>query len=145
MSNDINSVFLIGRLTAAPEMKYTKTGTAHSEFTIANNRTWRSNDEKKESVSFFICSAWGKFAEIIAKHCTKGMRIGITGHMEQHRWEDKDGAKRSSIIVEVENLQFLNQTSEKSNNSEQDKNESDTSGYDDIPPSQPFGDDDVPM
>ena len=106
MANDINRVFMIGRLTKDPELKYTQGGTAVASLSVANNKTFTQNNEKKEQVSFFSCVAWGKLGELIAQHCKKGERIGIEGRLQQRSWE-KDGQKRSTVEIVVENFQFL--------------------------------------
>lgn len=107
MSNDINSVFIIGRLTAAPELRYTSGGSPVANFTVANNREYKVNGEKKQFVSFVPCIAWNKLGEIIAKYCKKGQRVGIEGRLQQRSWEDQSGQKRSSFEIVVDNFQFL--------------------------------------
>ena len=106
MSNDINRVFMIGRLTKDPELRYTQGGASIASFSLASNRSYTVQNEKKEDVSFFACVAWGKLGELIAQHCKKGERIGIEGRLQQRSWE-KDGQKRSTVEIVVENFQFL--------------------------------------
>ena len=107
MATDINRVFIIGRLTKAPELRYTQGGTAVASFTLANNKTYMQNNEKKDSCSFFNCIAWGKPGEVIAQHCKKGQRIGIEGRLQQRSWQDQNGQKRNTVEIVVENFQFL--------------------------------------
>jgi single-strand DNA-binding protein len=107
MANDINRVFLIGRLTKDPDLRYTQGGTSITSFTIANNRTYNSQNERKEMVSFFNCIAWGKSGEVIAQYCKKGQRIGIEGRLQQRSWQDQSGQKRSTVEIVIENFQFL--------------------------------------
>lgn len=111
MSNDLNRVVLIGRLTRDPEIRYTPSGTAVSSFSLANGRTYTVTGEKKEQVSYFDCIAWSKLGEIIAEYCKKGHRIAIEGKLQQSRWNDQDGNKRSKIEVVVDNFQFLTERS----------------------------------
>ena len=111
MANDINRVFLIGRLTKDPELRYTQGGTSIASFTVANNRTYTAQNERKETVSFFSCIAWGKPGEVIAQHCKKGQRIGIEGRLQQRSWQDQSGGKRSTVEIVVENFQFLSEKS----------------------------------
>ena len=120
MSSDLNRVTLIGRMTSDAQLKYTQLGTSVASFSIANNKSYTRNGEKKEQVSFFNCVAWGKLGEIMTEHCKKGMRIGIEGRLQQRSWDDKDGNKRSTVEVVVETFQFLdskNATSDIVNNS----------------------------
>ncbi len=108
MAGDINRVTIIGRLTRDPELKYTQGGAAIGNFSIANNRTYTTGSgEKKEEVNYFDCIAWGKLGEIITEHCRKGRRIAVEGRLQQRRWEDQNGNKRSKIEIVVDNFQFL--------------------------------------
>jgi len=107
MASDLNKTIIIGRLTRDPELRYTQNGTSVASFSIANNRTYASSGEKKDSVSFFNCVAWGKLGEIIVQYCKKGHRIGLDGRLQQRTWEDKDGSKKNTIEIVAENVHFL--------------------------------------
>lgn len=100
--SDIFKVIGNGRLVKDVELKQTTSGTRVGSFSIAVNRKY--ND--KEETSFFNCVAFGKTAEIIAQYVKKGHRIGIDGRLVQRSWE-KDGQKRSTVEIVVENFQFL--------------------------------------
>lgn len=112
MANDLNKVIQIGRLTKDPELRYTQGGSSVANFSIAVNRSYKVNDEKREETSFFNCIAWGKLGEIIAEHCKKGQRIGIDGRLQQRSWDDNEGKKRYSIEIVVDNFQFLSSKGE---------------------------------
>jgi single-strand DNA-binding protein len=105
--NDLNRVFLIGRLVADIELKHTKSGTAIANFSIANNQTRTTGGEKKESVSFFNCLAWQKGAELLAQYGRKGNRIAIEGRLQQKSWTGNDNVKHYAIEIAIENFQFL--------------------------------------
>jgi len=107
MANDINRVCLVGRLTRDPELKFTPSNTPIANFSLANNRTYVQNGEKKEQAYFFNCIAWGKGGQIISQYCKKGQRIIVEGRIQQRSWDDKDGNKRSTVEIVVENFQFL--------------------------------------
>ncbi|MBN2403513.1 MAG: single-stranded DNA-binding protein [Spirochaetes bacterium] len=108
MAGDLNRVTIIGRLTRDPELKYIQSGTAVTNFSIANNRNYTTNSgEKKEEVSYFDCIAWGKMGEILAEYCKKGRRIALEGRLQQRRWEDQEGNKKSKIEIVTDNIQFL--------------------------------------
>lgn len=107
MANDINRVFMIGRLTKDPELRYTQGGTSIASFSIANNRSYTVQNEKKEQVSFFNCLAWGKGGEVLAQYAKKGSKIGIEGRLQQRSWQDQNGQKRNTVEIVVENFQFL--------------------------------------
>jgi single-strand DNA-binding protein len=107
MASDLNRVILIGRLTRDPELRYTPSGTAVASFSLANNRTYAVTGEKKDQVSYFDCVAWSKLGEIITEYCKKGHRIAVEGRLQQRRWDDQDGKKRTKVEVVIENFQFL--------------------------------------
>jgi single-strand DNA-binding protein len=107
MANDINRIFMIGRLTKDPDLRYTQGGTSIASFSVANNRSYSAQNERKEMVSYFNCIAWGKSGEVIAQHCKKGQRIGIEGRLQQRSWQDQSGQKRNTVEIVVENFQFL--------------------------------------
>ena len=139
MSNDINKVILIGRLTREPELKYIPSGTAVANFSLASNKSFTQNGEKKESTSFFNCIAWGKLGEIMDQYCKKGHRIGIEGKLQQRSWEDKDGNKRSAVEIVVDNFQFLD--------SKKGDDSGDNTEGNPVPDEQspPFDDDSIPF
>ena len=107
MASDLNRVVLIGRLTRDPEIRYTPAGTAVASFSLANNRSYSVSGEKKEQVYYFDCIAWSKLGEIITEYCKKGHRVAVEGRLQQTRWDDQDGKKRSRVELVVENFQFL--------------------------------------
>ena len=104
----LNKVMLIGNLTRNPELRFTPSGSAVTDFTLAVNRTYTSNGEKKEEVCFVDIVAWGKQAETISKYLQKGSPMYLEGRLQLDRWEDKEsGQKRSKMRVVAENFQFL--------------------------------------
>lgn len=130
---DLNRVTIIARLTRDAELKYTQSGTAICNFSVANNRTWSTNGDKKEEVNYFDCIAWGKQGEFIAEYAKKGKRVAIDGRLQQNRWEDKDGSKRSKIEIIVESIQILDY--DKKDSQETSAPES----------NNPFADDNIPF
>ena len=104
MSNDLNRLTLIGRMTRDPETNFIQSGTAVTKFSIANNFKYK----EKETVSYFNCIAWGKLGEVIAEYTKKGSRVSVEGKIRQQHYEDKKtGEKKSSFEVTVDFVQFL--------------------------------------
>lgn len=105
-----NTVFLMGNLTADPELRYGPTGTAICTFTLAHNKRWRTESgEEKEKVSFIGCVMFGKRAEAFAKHHSKGTRAFVEGELAQDTWEEKEtGKKREKTKVHVNSWEFVN-------------------------------------
>ena len=135
---DLNKVILIGRLTRNPEMRYTQSGSAVANFSLAVNRSYGAGDDRKEQVSFFNCIAWIKLAELIIQYCKKGDRIGLEGRLQQRTW-DQDGIKRSTVEIVAENIQFLTPKNE----NEIPKPEVQAPGFNSN--DNPFSDDDIPF
>lgn len=122
MSNDLNKVELIGRLTRDADLKYTTTGTAIAGISLASNRSVKKQDNWETEVSYFDASIYGKSAENLKPYLTKGKTIAIAGHLNQDRWE-KDGQKFSRIKIEVEELQLLGGNSSEKPNSSNGENQ----------------------
>ena len=104
-----NKVVLIGNLTRDPQSKTLPSGTVVTEFGMAVNRKYRTQQgEDREEVTFVDCSAFGKTAETIAQWCQKGKLLFVEGRLKYDTWEDKNGGgKRSKLTVVVENFQFI--------------------------------------
>ena len=102
MANDTNQVVLIGRLVRDAETAYANSGMAIAKFSLAVGEKYKD----KENTSFFNCVLFGKTAENLITYLTKGKQVCVVGKLKQDRWE-KDGAKKSSVSIVVNSLQFL--------------------------------------
>ena len=103
-----NKVLIGGNLTRDPELIYTAAGTALCKFGMAMNETFTSNGEKREKTTFVDVVAWGKTAEIIAKHVTQGQPLFIEGKLDYSTWKDKTtGGNRSKLEIKVETFKFI--------------------------------------
>lgn len=107
MSN-FNKVYLIGKLTRDPELRYTPKGTAAAKIAMAINRKFQVDGENREEVTFVDIEAWGKQAEAIAQYCKKGRPLFVEGRLKLDQWDDKTtGQKRSALKVVLEGFQFI--------------------------------------
>ena len=97
----MNAAILSGRLTADPEMRYTRDGKAVANFSLAVN--YRGGDE----ADFFECIAWERLAETVAEHLGKGRKVLVQGHLRQSRWSTPEGENRSRVQVVAQNVEFL--------------------------------------
>ncbi|MDH6182380.1 single-strand DNA-binding protein [Microbacteriaceae bacterium SG_E_30_P1] len=100
-------ITVVGNLTADPELRYTQSGLAVANFTIASTpRTFdrASNDWKDGEALFLRASCWREFAEHVAGSLTKGSRVIATGRLKQRSYETKEGEKRTSIELEVDEI-----------------------------------------
>lgn len=106
MSNrGLNKVFLLGNLTADPELRYTPQGTAVATFTIATNRSWTDQaGQLQEGVEFTRCVAWAKRAEICSQILYKGRKAFVEGRLQTREWEGQDKVKRRTTEVVVDNM-----------------------------------------
>ncbi|MCX8081849.1 MAG: single-stranded DNA-binding protein [bacterium] len=104
----LNKVFLIGRLTRDPELRYTTSGQAVASVRMAVNREYVSKEEgKKEDTCFINLVIWGKRAEVWAEYLKKGSLIFVEGRLQYRQWETQESEKRSTVEVIVEDFQFL--------------------------------------
>lgn len=95
-----NNVTVVGNLTREPELRYTPSGAAVVKFGLAVNRSYNNrNGEKVEQTDFFDVTAWRELGENIAESLTVGTRVIVTGRLQQDRWENDGGEKRSKIFL----------------------------------------------
>jgi single-strand DNA-binding protein len=99
-----NSVTLVGNLTKDPELRYTPSGAGVASFGLAVNRRYQQNGEWQEQVSFFNIVAWSELGENAAASLSKGMRVIVTGRLEQRSYETKEGEKRSVTEIRADEL-----------------------------------------
>ena len=112
MSNDINQVTLVGRLTRDSELKYTNSGTAVCKFSLAVNRKKKQGEQWVDEVSYFDITLWGKQGEAISQYLNKGKQVAIEGQLRQNRWE-QDGQNRSKVEIVASNVQLLSSDSQR--------------------------------
>lgn len=100
----INTVTMVGRLTKDPEIqKIVSTGTTIGRFSIANSQYFRG----EEKTSFFDCVTFNKTAENVYNHVHKGDLVGVVGRIQTSQYTAKDGTKRVSTDILVNDIQFL--------------------------------------
>ena len=102
----INNVTLIGRLTKDVELKYTGSGLAVAQFTLAVARDFSSKNGERET-DFINCVAWQKSAETLANYVKKGSLIGVVGRIQTRNYENNQGQKVYITEVVVERFNFL--------------------------------------
>jgi len=102
----VNKVFLIGRLTADPELRYTESGKAYTRFSLAVNRNYK-NESGESEADFISIVAWEKRAETIAKYLRKGNRLSVFGKIQTGSYEKEDGSRGYLTDVIVSEIEFL--------------------------------------
>ena len=101
----LNSVTLMGRLVADPELKTTQNGTSVVSFRLAVERNYAPQGQEWQA-DFIPCVAWRQTAEFIGKYFTKGRMIAVEGSLQSRNYEDKNGQKRTAIEVIVDQAYF---------------------------------------
>ncbi len=104
----VNKVILIGNLGRDPELRYTPSGTAVANFTVATNETWKDKDgTKQEHTEWHRVVAWGKLAEIAGEYLRKGRQVYIEGSIRSRTYKDKDGNERTAVEIRADNMVML--------------------------------------
>jgi single-strand DNA-binding protein len=105
----LNTVMLIGRMVADPELRYTQKGAPVCDFRIAASRRYKNKDtgETQEETLFINVVAWRRQAELVNDYLKKGSAVMIEGRLRSRQWENPQGEKRSAIEVVAHRIQFL--------------------------------------
>jgi single-strand DNA-binding protein len=100
-------ITVVGNLTADPELRFTPSGAAVANFTVASTpRTFdrQSNDWKDGEALFMRCNIWRDAAENVAESLTKGSRVIVSGRLKQRSYETREGEKRTVVELEVDEI-----------------------------------------
>ena len=104
----VNKVILVGRLGQNPEVRYTPSGSAVANFSVATNEAWTDkNGQKQERTEWHRVVVWGKLAELCNQYLQKGRQCYVEGRLQTREWADKDGVKKYSTEVQAQTVQFL--------------------------------------
>lgn len=101
----LNKIFIMGRMTADPELRRTPAGVAVTSFSLAVDRDFKGQNGEKET-DFIEVVAWRNTAEFVAKYFAKGRAAVVEGRLQIRDWVDKDGNKRRSAEVIADNVYF---------------------------------------
>ena len=101
----MNNVILVGRLTRDPELRTTPNGIATCQISLAINGVPNANGER--TTDFINVTVWRRQAENVAKYCTKGSQVGVTGRIHSRSYDAQDGSKRYVTEVVADNITFL--------------------------------------
>ena len=103
---DLNKVFLIGHITADPELKQTPSGVSVCSFSIGVNRRYSKADQGQQSVDFINIVTWRQQAEFVSRYFKKGSSIVICGSIQTRTWTDNNGQKRYATEVVADEVSF---------------------------------------
>lgn len=147
----INNVVLVGRLTKEIDLRYTESGTAVGNFTLAVNRQF-TNQQGEREADFINCVAWRKTAEIIANYTAKGSMIGIQGNIQTRSYDNNEGKRVYVTEVVAQSVSLLeNKKTNEGNQQNSNKTNKSNSNFNNKDPfdksSQPIdiSDDDLPF
>lgn len=142
----INSVALNGRLTRDVDLRYTMSGIAVGQFTLAVDRRFKSKSGNRET-DFISCQIWRKSAENLANYAHKGSLIGIEGRIQTRTYDNKQGQKVYVTEVIAENFSLLDSKPAQQKDSDGVSSNRDTQGTTNQPSGKPIdvNDDDLPF
>ena len=104
----VNKVILVGNLGGDPEIRYTPSGAAVANFTLATSENWKDKDgQKQEKTEWHKIVVFAKLAEICGEYLHKGKQIYIEGRIQTRQWEDRDGNKRYTTEIVANQMQML--------------------------------------
>ena len=102
----LNHITLMGRLVRDPELRRTGSGVAVASFTLAVDRDFGKNENGEKETDFIDCVAWRQTGEFVSKYFAKGRMAVVSGRLQIRPWTDKDGGKRRSAEILVDNCYF---------------------------------------
>jgi len=103
----MNTILLAGNLTDEPELRYTGSGTAVANATLATNERYKNQEgELQEEATFHDLVVWGNQAEVMSEYADKGQFLVIRGTVQTNEWEDNDGNTRRDKEVKVLEFDF---------------------------------------
>jgi len=102
-------ITIVGNLGQDPEMKYTPSGTAVTNFSVATNRSWTNQDGSKgEETVWFRVAAWRRQAETCNEYLSKGRQVLVEGRLRPaNAWIGRDGEARASLEITAQTVKFL--------------------------------------
>lgn len=119
----LNRVIVVGNLTRDPELKVTASNRRFTIMTVAVNDFWKNqNGELVKKATYLSVIAWGSLAENCVKYLKKGRSVMVEGRIETDRYEDKSGVKQNVTRINCSNILFLENSSRKDNEDEDNDN-----------------------
>ena len=104
----VNKVILIGNLGRDPEVKYTQGGTAVANLNIATNEVWTDKaGQKQERTEWHRVVVWGKQAQVLSEHLSKGKQVYVEGSLQTRSWDDREGNKRYTTEIRAVRVLML--------------------------------------
>jgi len=124
MSRGVNKVILVGRLGKDPETRYTPSGAAVTNISIATSEQWKDKNtgEKQEKTEWHNIVFFGKLAEIAGEYLKKGSECYVEGSLTTEKWQDKSGNDRYTTKIKAYEMQLLGSKSDNNSGFQGDTN-----------------------
>ncbi len=107
----LNKILVIGNVGTDPEMRYTPSGTAVTEFRLAVNRRFNTRDgQQQEETEWFTIIAWDRLADQVNQYLTKGRRAFVEGRFHSRTWQGNDGQTRVANEIVAQQVLFLDRS-----------------------------------
>ena len=104
----VNKVILVGNLGRDPETRYTTSGEAVTNVSIATTDTWKDKSgEKQERTEWHRVAFFGKLAEIAGEYLKKGSQVYVEGRLQTRKWQDKEGQEKYTTEIVADRMQML--------------------------------------
>ncbi len=154
MARGVNKVILVGNLGKDPDMKYTASGAAIANITVATSESWsdKQTGEKQEKTEWHRVVFFRRLAEIVGEYLRKGSQVYIEGKLQTRKWQDQNGQDRYTTEIVANEMQMLGGRSEGAGNRPQQgsgggfRNNPSTQQAETKPQSDNnFADDDIPF
>ncbi len=109
MARGINKVIIVGNLGQDPDTRYSPSGAAVTNFTVATNESWKDKEtgEQKDRTEWHKITMFGRLAEVSAEYLRKGSQVYIEGKLRTEKWKDKDGNERYTTKIIADEMQML--------------------------------------
>lgn len=108
MAGSLNKVLLIGRIGRDPEMRFTPSGQAVANFSLATDESYTNKDgQKVEKTEWHRIVVWGKQGEFVGNYLGKGRLVYIEGKLETRKWTDKDGVEKYTTEIKADKVTAL--------------------------------------
>ena len=122
----LNKTIIMGRLAHTPELKHTTSGTTYTQFSLAVDRDFKDKQSGEKVTDWIDLVAWSHTAEFICQYFAKGRMMVASGRLQTESYTDKDGNKRKSTKVVVENAYFGDSKKDGNQSQSQSQSEQDT-------------------
>jgi single-strand DNA-binding protein len=114
--SSVNKVILVGRLGKDPEVRYTATGSAMANISLATSESWKDKQtgEKQERTEWHRVAFYDRQAEVVAQYLRKGSLIYVEGRLQTRKWQDQNGQDRYTTEIIARDMEMLSSKSENS-------------------------------